>query len=313
MMKKLLLLLMIGFILSSCATILNPRHKAMSIYTPSPSKIIIRNDTLYTEDNEAHFLVARSKAPLEVKFVAGSVEKAVSIPYRRSFAYYLNIPYTYGLGMFVDQTNPKRFTYPRRIYLDSNWVLLNDFNRFPTTRKGDFNFQISFPYINSFITQPLGEPRKSNTGFWGLGVGLDYYHQDRQYLSLNLRTVSDFFLPIPAPIPYQDGDEFMSSNYLSVSNHHRDKRFDWGYGVSWIENKWGQDFYGEATTDSIPTPVINRQRHQALGLLFSGYYFTGRSFHVGLIYRPSFVRLYTTPIYKYEHLISLDLAWKIRL
>lgn len=311
-MKKPLFLLSCLFVLNSCATILNPRHKAMTIYTPAPSKIIIRKDTLYTEDNEAHFLVARSKAPLDIQFIADTVQKVVSIPFRRSVAYYLNIPYTYGLGMLVDQTNPKRFTYPRRIYLDSNWALVNDFSRFPTIRKGDFNFQVSFPYINSFITQPLGEPLKSNTGFWGLGLGLDYYHQNRQYLSLNLRTVSDFFFPLPAPFTYEDGREFMSSNYLSVSNHHRNKRFDWGYGLSWVENKWGQDFYGEAT-DTISIPVINRQRHQALGLMFSGYYFTGRSFHLGLIYRPSFIRLYTTSIYKYEHLISLDLAWKIRL
>ena len=104
----------------------------------------------------------------------------------------------------------------------------------------------------------------------------------------------------------------MRSNYLSLSNHHRIKRFDWGYGLSWIENKWGVDFYEEIFDPGIQL-ISQRKRHQALGLEFSGYYFTGPSFHMGLIYRPSFVRLYTDPVFKYEHLISVDLAWKIRL
>lgn len=311
-MKNLLILSCLAFGFCSCATILNPIHKAMTIHTPSPSKIIIRKDTLHTEDNQISFLVPRSKEPLNLRVLTDSTDRAVSIPARGSFAYYLNIAYNYGLGMLVDQKNPKRYTYPRRIYLDSSWD--RGFSTFSAPHRGDINFQISFPYINSFVTQPFGENRKANTGFWGLGAGVDYYHQDRQYLSLNVRTVSDFFFPIPAPVTYQDGQDFMSSNYLSLSNHHRVKRFDWGYGLSWIENKWGVDIY-EGISDSLPPPppILNRKRHQALGLEFSGYYFTGPSFHMGLIYRPSFVRLYTDPVLKYEHLISVDLAWKIRL
>lgn len=308
-MKPLLILLIVCFALNSCATILNSRYRAMTIYTAIPSKIIIRKDTLVTEGNEAHLLVARSGAPLEVKLLTDTVDQVVSIPARKSFTYYLNIPYNYGIGMLVDQSNPKRFTYPRRVYLDSSWRI----KLLPPTRKGDFNFQISLPYVNSFILQPTGQAIAKKNGFWGLSVGADYYHEDQQYLSLNLHTVTDFPLPILAPIAYQDGEVFVNSNYLSVSNHHHHQRFDWGYGLSWMENRWGQDFLG-GSTDTLPTTSsFNRQRHQALGLQFSGYYFTGRSFHLGLIYRPSFIRLYTTPIYKYEHLISLDLAWKIRL
>lgn len=309
-MKNLLLISCLAFGCCSCATILNPSHKAITIHTPGPSKIIIKKDTLHTEANEVSFLVPRSKEPLNLRVLADSTDQYISIPARSSFAYYLNIPYNYGLGMLVDQKNPKRYTYPRRIYLDSSWN--RGLKTLPATHQGDVNFQISFPYINSFIIQPFAENRKANTGFWGLGVGMDYYHQDRQYLSLNLRTVSDFFFPIPAPVTYQGGQDFMSSNYLSLSNHHRIQRFDWGYGLSWIENKWGVDFYEDINDPGVPI-LSRRQRHQALGFEFSGYCFTGPSFHMGLIYRPSFVRLYTDPVFKYEHLISVGLAWKIRM
>ena len=309
-MKNLLLFSCLAFGCCSCATILNPSHKAMTIYTPSPSKIIIKKDTLQTEGNEVHFLVPRSKEPLNLRVIADSSDHSLSIPAKSSFAYFLNIAYNYGLGMLVDQKNPKRYTYPRRIYLDSSGI--RGFNTFLVPHRGEINFQISFPYINSFITQPFGENRKTSTGFWGLGAGVDYYHQDRQYLSLNARTVSDFFFPVPAPVTYEGGQDFMSSNYLSLSNHHRVNHFDWGYGLSWIENQWGVDVYEEVFDPGIYL-VRQRKRHQALGLEFSGYYFTGSSFHMGLIYRPSFVRLYTDPVLKYEHLISVDLAWKIRL
>lgn len=309
-MKNLLLFTCLAFGCCSCATILNPSHKAMTIYTSSPSKIIIRKDTLQTEGNEAHFLVSRSKEALNLRVVADSSDLSLTVKAKNSFAYYLNILYNYGLGMLIDQNNPKRYTYPRRIFVDP--AEGGGFKTYPATQRGDLNFQISFPYINSFITQPFGESRKTSTGFWGLGAGVDYYHKDRQYLSLNARTVSDFFLPILAPVSYVSGQDFMSSSYLSLSNHHRIKRFDWGYGLSWIENRWGVDFI-EDNPDSSPPTSRNRKRHQALGLEFSGYYFTGRSFHLGLTYRPSFARLYTDPVLKYEHLISVDLAWKIRL
>lgn len=309
-MKNLLFIGCLFFGCCSCATILNPSHKTMTIYTPGPSKIIIKKDTINTEGNEAHFLVSRSKEALNLRVVADSSDQSLSIPAKNSFAYFLNIAYNYGLGMLVDQNNPKRYTYPRRIFVDS--AEGRGFKTYPATQRGDFNLQISFPYINSFVIQPADENRKANTGFWGLGVGVDFYHQDRQYLSLNVHAVSDFFLPILAPVPYSSGKDFMSSNYLSLSNHHRVKRFDWGYGLSWIENQWGRDVYEEVFDPGIYL-VRQRKRHQALGLELSGYYFTGPSFHMGLIYRPSFVRLYTDPVVKYEHLISVDLAWKIRL
>ena len=175
-MKNLLLFSCLAFGCCSCATILNPRYKAMTIYTPGPSKIIIKKDTLNTEANEVHFLVPRSKEPLNLRVIADSSDQALSISAKSSFAYYLNIAYNYGLGMLVDQNNPKRYTYPRRIYLDSNWS--RGFKTLPATHRGDINFQISFPYINSFITQPFGEKRKANTGFWGLGAGMDYYGFD---------------------------------------------------------------------------------------------------------------------------------------
>jgi len=211
-MRSITMIVLLAVGCTSCASILNPRYKSMSVFTQQPSKVIIRSDTLHTEANQVNFLIPRSKDSLKLVIVTDTSRQTFQIASRSSFAYYLNIVYNYGLGMLIDHGSPKRYTYPRRIYLDSNWS--RGLKTLPATHQGEVNFQVSFPYINSFITQPVGENRKANTGFWGLGVGVDYYHQDRQYLSLNLHTVSDFFFPVPAPVTYEGGQEFMSSNYL---------------------------------------------------------------------------------------------------
>ncbi len=311
-MKNLLLISCLAFGFCSCATILNPIDKAMTIYTSGPSKIIIKKDTLHTEANEVHFLVPRTKDPLNLRVVTDSSDQALSVPAKNSFAYYLNIVYNYGLGMLVDQNNPKRFTYPRRIYLDTTakgWVRYQ-----PTlgAQKGEINVHLSMPFLNAFLQKPTQDGTKSSTGFLGLAFGLDYYHQNDQYLKLGFSTVSDFFSPSPAPFYIEGGRDYLNSAFGYLSNHHRIKRLDWGYGLSLAENRWAFDNYID-DPDSNPPQGSQRKRSVSAGLMFSGHYFTGPSFHIGLQYCPSLWRLYENPGFRYEHVISLDLAWKIRL
>ena len=312
-MKNILLISCLAFGCSSCASILNPSHRAMTIYTPGPSKIIIKKDTLHTEVNEVHFLVPRSKDTLNLRVITDSSDESFSILAKSSFAYYLNIPYNYGLGMLVDQKNPKRYTYPRRIYLDSTIAGGGvRYQSFPGAQRGEVNVHLSMPYLNSCLQKPTQDGAKAGVGFLGLAFGLDYYHQNNQYLKLGFCTVSDFFSPLPAPVYIEGGRDYLNSAIGYLSNHHRIKRLDWGYGLSLAENKWAVDNYID-DPDSNPPQGSQRKRSVSAGLIFSGHYFTGRSFHIGLQYCPSLWRLYENPGFRYEHVISLDLAWKIRL
>lgn len=311
-MKNLLIISCLAFGFCSCATILNPIDKAMTIYTSGPSKIIIKKDTLHTEANEVSFLVPRSKEPLNLQVLTDSTDRVMPIPARSSFAYYLNIAYNFGLGMLVDQNNPKGFTYPRRIYLDTTakgWVRYQ-----PNlgAQKGEVNVHLSMPFLNAFLQKPTQDGAKASTGFLGLAFGLDYYHQNNQYLKLGFVTVSDFFSPLPALYYVEGGRDYLNSAFGYLSNHHRIKRLDWGYGLSLAENRWAVDNYID-DPDSNPAQGSQRKRSVSAGLIFSGHYFTGPSFHIGLQYCPSLWRLYKNPGFRYEHVISLDLAWKIRL
>ncbi|MBK9490620.1 MAG: hypothetical protein IPO07_18925 [Haliscomenobacter sp.] len=311
-MRSITMIVLLAVGCTSCASILNPRYKSMSVFTQQPSKVIIRSDTLHTEANQVNFLIPRSKDSLKLVIITDTSRQTFQIASRSSFAYYLNIAYNYGLGMLIDRGSPKRYTYPRRIYLGNNMPGGIAFQKLPETQKGEVNLHLSLPYINSFLLKPVGENTKSNTGFLGLAFGVDFYHQNDQYLKLGLGVVSDFLSPLPAPYYVEGGRDYMHSAYGYLSNHHQIKRLDWGYGLSLAENRWGVDYYID-DPDSNPPQVPQRKRSVSAGLMFSGHYFTGRNFHMGLQYRPSLWRLYEDPGFRYEHVISLDLAWKIRL
>ena len=52
----------------------------------------------------------------------------------------------------------------------------------------------------SFRLIPENEGTKSNTGFWGLTVGLDYFYSKNQFISSGISGVSDFFVPFPTAV-----------------------------------------------------------------------------------------------------------------
>ncbi|MCL2651139.1 MAG: hypothetical protein FWD60_08985, partial [Candidatus Azobacteroides sp.] len=48
--------------------------------------------------------------------------------------------------------------------------------------------------------------------------------------------------------------------------------------------------------------------HKAFGLIFPIYFHVEKSFYISIVYRPTFSNKFA-----YEHLISIDFAWKIEL
>ena len=143
-------------------------------------------------------------------------------------------------------------------------------------------------------------------------VGLDYYHAKNQFVNLGLSGVSDFFVPVPAAVDISGEYEMMSSLYFSLSNNHRLKRFAIGYGLSYGRNTWDFRYYDRFAPPP-PTRDPVKKRHNAYGLVFSTYFQLGANSNLGVVYRPTFYRPNTTDEFLYEHLVSIDLAWKIWL
>ena len=315
MRQQILYILTISILLSSCASLLNSKQTRLKIISNEPVGIIINKDTINHLLAEKEISVSRSKEPLKLTIFNDSIKKTVSVESKNSFAYWLNLYPNLHLwtGFLIDKNKAKRYAYSKRIYIDVYDTIPRYFTYYPWSRKGNIDLHFSLPHINSFLLNPENENNKKvNTGFWGLTLGLDYYHSRNQFINLSASGVSDFFVPFPAAVDISGEYELMSSSYISLSNNHRYKRFLFGYGISYSKNTWDFRYYDRFDPPP-PTREPVKKSHIALGLIFPAYFQMGEHFNIGLVYRPSFYRPNMTDKFKYEHLESIDFAWKIPL
>ena len=312
-MTRSIILLFLSLICSSCATVINSRTKRLDIITNTPAQVQINNDILTNVKNRTKIQTLRDIRPLSFSVFTDSISKELVIDSRSSFAYWLNIYANCGLGMLIDNNTAKRYTYPRRIYVDmtndkSTYTLYN-----PVIKKGELKLHLSLPWINNFLLKPVNEnSSKSNTGFWGIKTGLDYYYRTNQFLNLSISGVTDLFIPVPAAVDFSGEYDVMSSLYLCFSNNYKIKRFSAGYGFSFSKNTWDHRYSGWLD----PPPPLREpvtKTDYSIGLIFPLYIQAGEYFNLGLLYRPSFLKISPTTEFKYEHLISIDFAWKIPL
>jgi len=190
--------------------------------------------------------------------------------------------------------------------------------------KKELRLNLSLPYVNSFRITPENEGIKENTGFWGLSVGLDYYHSKKQFFNLGFSGVSDFFVPFPASPGIEGEYELMTSTYISLSNNHIIRNFKMGYGFSYARNSWKLEYYGYNNNPPQTRDPVKKS-HKVLGFVFPIYFSMEDNFefvefidllrhlNIGIVYRPTFYRPNMTNKFMYEHIISIDFAWKIKL
>lgn len=177
---------------------------------------------------------------------------------------------------------------------------------------GDRVLRLSLPHVNTFYLQPAGEPdAKVNTGFWGVGVGLLFRHSRSQYLGLATSAATDLPVPVPAAIDFEGEHEFLTNLAIDLTNNHTRGRFTLGYGVSYGANRWKLDNDQDPVATMTRAPVT--VRHNFLGLVFPAYYSLNERFALGLIYRPALYRFGTEPGFCYEHVISIDFSWNLKL
>jgi hypothetical protein len=173
--------------------------------------------------------------------------------------------------------------------------------------------RLSVPYINSFYLQPTGEPdAKVNTGFWGFGVELLFRHTPSQHLGLAASVATDFPVPMPAAVDLYGEHEFMTAYALDLTNNHTQGRFSLGYGLSYSTNQWELKYYDDLDGEpSTRDPV--KLRSSSLGLAFPTCYALSDRFSLGLTYRPYLYRFGADAGFRYEHVISVEIAWNIGL
>jgi len=305
-MKKIATYLLLVLILNSCATILNESTTKLNIYSNKPTRLTVDNNT-YNFDNKCQIIVQRKKDTLILYAESDSLKKTIKLKSKNSLAYDANIFYTYGLGCIIDRKNPKRYTYQNDVFIDYNSH--NDQpSRFGPANKGQINLNLSWPGINNLILRPQNESYKSSIGILGISAGLDYFYKENKFINVTASAVTDSFVA-----EYASGEwDFMSSVYYSLTDNINFKRFTLGYGLNYSINTWDHRYYyGFDAPPPKHDPVV--KSNKSLGFTINSYYRIGRYFNIGLIYRPTFIRINPNTELNYEHLISLDFLWKWRI
>ena len=327
---QILLIIIIFLSLASCATIFTKRTYEMEIKSYSNTKIKI-NDSIY--DLPAKVNVKRSKNDLLITLISDTLNKTYTLKPSISPKYlYGNLSFVHfaPVGYLIDLTNEKRFYYGishylnisdsitklntpiRKTFNNAKSDISNYFTKKYETNKGQINLFVSIPWINNFNFKPNGESQKNSSGFLGLSTGIEYYHSENKFLSLNASAVMDFIAPVPAPYSYEGEAEFFNSLSIALTENHKFNRFTLGYGVNYSKNNWRIE--NTEYDENIPNSKkpISKSNY-GIGLIGNGYFRVTENFFIGLNYKPTLYNVNPLNKFQYEHVISFDLAWKIKL
>jgi len=323
-MIKLRILIFFLFFLTSCATIVNKKNYNVFV-SSNPLKTHIQfNDSIYKLPTNLN--IERSKEDLYIKLLTDTSTKDYIIKSSPNSAFlYGNLVwlYTCPVAYFIDFTNPRRFYYGKSIYLnlyDSTSIIRPKVSRIyyeyftnsNLTNKGQINLIVSLPWVNNFYQYPENEPLKSNTGYWGLSVGLDYYYKNKKFVNFSASAVMDLFVPVIANVDYGDDHESMNSISFNFTDNFESGRFSFGYGANYSINTWEHKYY---ELPESPSPIYHsvKKTKQSIGLTITGYHRFFKRIYLGIAYRPTFINISPTVDLKYEHVLSLDLAFKFRV
>jgi hypothetical protein len=307
MTKKYLALIAVLLFFSSCATILNSPVQKIIISTDKNIKVISVErvaviDSSFKNINATRaYYIPRSNKPVKVNLQIDSASKTILLLPKNSFAYWYNIPSTYGIGMLVDKDNMKRYGYSKRNYLKLQDTLIRRSN-FAPTKKRTLNLSFSLPYTTVFNIKAIDKRYKS-AGAFGLEAGLDYFYLDNNYLSADLGIATDRFGEHFGPGYIQAADV----KYSSLRNNNIIGSFDVGYGINVSQLRWSQQTIGD--TIKIDHLIKSTQ----LGMSLSAQYRLGYYFRLGVLYQPGFLKTDFKPSFYYQHYLSLNLSWKLPL
>jgi hypothetical protein len=289
--------------LSSCATILNSPTEVISIDKNKFIKIDSLSKGISLGDNK--YLVNRDSAPLKVYLKVDTLQKTIILKSRNSIAYWANIYFNAGICMPFEKSNPKRYGYTRKTYIDnkdSNLVI----TKYKPKSKGDIDFNLAIPYVNTFTNNnPFGLDK--NGGFIGLEVGVDYYYKKNQNFSIVVGSALNFPAPIPVPVTYDSIHSHTTNMYFSLRNNYLFRFWGIGYGVHLSRNLWKK--HKESDTFYFEQKFNNT----SLGISINPFIKTSDNFQLGLLYQPSLFQTSENFNFNYQHLISFVMAWKLKI
>jgi len=158
------------------------------------------------------------------------------------------------------------------------------------------------PFLNTYDINVDSYGRQSGGGFDGLAGSLDYYYRDNHFISLSLNGI----LTYDNPLFFLGSDQiqkgvyqFYNSAYWGLTNNHKLGSVNIGYGFSYSKDYW----IWQNIDDGFD--IETRERHsQSIGLMFPISMMLGKSFYIGIIFRPTIFQISPERHVNFENLIS---------
>jgi|SRR5690554_4380106 len=324
-MRRLLPLFLLTF--TSCATLFNEPTTSVHIRISEPAKILYKGDTVYSQVRDKTNIAVlkgierNKKDNMTVDVIGDNARKKVILFPGRDPAYWGNF-LNYGLGYIVDYKSIKSYTYLAPSYIDMNspdsvittYMLKKQRRdiregRIQPYHDGRLFITLNFPYINWYQLQP--RERVKTSGFLGAGLGLDYRYRPARSIEFRYDSTMDFFIPFPAPYDYElsEGGErraAFASTY-ALTHKHAFNRWHIGYGVGIAKYSSTHHF---VLNDE---HIFDNHDYFSYGFLLPIHYYISKMFRLGMLYRPTFYRPSRETRSAYEHVISIDFGWRIRL
>jgi hypothetical protein len=202
------MLLLAVLLFNSCATLMNSEKVRVKIITNEPSKLLVNGDSINNFETMQYVTISRGKKPISITAYNDSNAKTIQVKSRNSIAYWLNYYPSVHLwtGLLIDKHNPKRYDYPKMIYIDFEDTISNYLKYIPAKTNYKYKHTIKtrptkvFPVINpgfelsyelktnhSFSTEAsfiyilptyvlgIGEPFKPNYKGFGFSLEEKYY------------------------------------------------------------------------------------------------------------------------------------------
>lgn len=117
-MKRLVGLLFILLVSSSCTAIFNGRTSAIKFKSNETAQYVIQGDTTQAKAGQDIIVAAENgRQPLEVIVSSETQEKNLKIGSYKPAYYWTNFA-SFGLGFVMDEIAKKKYTYPKKIYID---------------------------------------------------------------------------------------------------------------------------------------------------------------------------------------------------
>ena len=319
-MKKLILPIYVICVFASCAvTKTAPDYCHTNIIRKEPATVIIDSDTIYFDNDQKSKLIELKRSSEEKSIILIRDTSIDSIPLRPTLGNErVNYVFKTDIGHIADQDSPEKWQYPKQVFLSESHVNsssgeMKGFDAYKPCKGSIYlRSNILFPVINWFnYTNEENESlSRLGFGFWNLGV--DYYYKSNMFINLTVGEAYD--LKLPATLSYGFGgrdSEKIQILYVSLSNNHLIGKFELGYGISYGYDRWK---FKEDTEDPQSNSYnVSRLYFQSLGLVFPAHYQTNSGFYFGLIYRPMLVQFSEKIRFQYQHTLSIDLGWRIRL